>query len=68
MEEIKITSVLTTIALILIGVLLFELIIFIHEFGHFITAKKPAPESGYLSAPGYSQRFFLLEKVKLNIH
>ena len=39
MEEIKITSVLTTIALILIGVLLFELIIF-HEFGHFITAKK----------------------------
>ena len=39
MEEIKITSVLTTIALILIGVLLFELI-FIHEFGHFITAKK----------------------------
>lgn len=40
MEEIKITSVLTTIALILIGVLLFELIIFIHEFGHFITSKK----------------------------
>ena len=40
MEEIKITSVLTTIALILIVVLLFELIIFIHEFGHFITAKK----------------------------
>ena len=40
MEEIKITSVLTTIALILIGVLLFELIIFIHEFGHFITAKE----------------------------
>ena len=40
MEEIKITSVLTTIALILIGVLLFELIIFIHEVGHFITAKK----------------------------
>ena len=40
MEEIKITSVLTTIALILIGLLLFELIIFIHEFGHFITAKK----------------------------
>lgn len=40
MEEIKITSVLTTIALILIGVLLFELIIFIHEFGHFITAKR----------------------------
>jgi regulator of sigma E protease len=40
LEEIKITSVLTTIALIFIGVLLFELIIFIHEFGHFITAKK----------------------------
>ncbi len=40
MEEIKITSVFTTIALIVIGVLLFELIIFIHEFGHFITAKK----------------------------
>lgn len=40
MEEIKIASVLTTIALIVIGVLLFELIIFIHEFGHFITAKK----------------------------
>ena len=30
----------TTIALIIIGVLLFELIIFIHEFGHFIAAKK----------------------------
>lgn len=44
MEEIKITSVLTTIALILIGVLLFELIIFIHEFGHFITAKKSGIE------------------------
>ena len=40
MEEIKIASVLTTIALVLIAVLLFELIIFIHEFGHFITAKK----------------------------
>lgn len=29
-----------TIALIVIGILLFELIVFIHEFGHFITAKK----------------------------
>ncbi|MER2080746.1 MAG: RIP metalloprotease RseP [Ruminococcus sp.] len=29
-----------TIALIIIGVLLFEFIIFAHEFGHFITAKK----------------------------
>ena len=28
-----------TIALILIGILFFELIIFSHEFGHFITAK-----------------------------
>lgn len=34
------TKILTTAALILIGVLLFELIVFIHEFGHFITAKK----------------------------
>ena len=33
-------TVLTTIALILIAVALFELIIFCHEFGHFITAKK----------------------------
>ncbi len=32
--------ILTKIALIVIGVLIFELIIFIHEFGHFITAKK----------------------------
>lgn len=32
-------QVLTTIALIIIGVLLFMLIIFSHEFGHFITAK-----------------------------
>lgn len=32
--------ILYTIALIVIGVLLFELIVFIHEFGHFITAKK----------------------------
>jgi regulator of sigma E protease len=39
MEEITI-SVLTIIGLIVIGVLLFELIIFIHEFGHYITAKK----------------------------
>lgn len=30
----------TTIALIVIGVLLFELIIFLHELGHFIAAKK----------------------------
>ncbi len=30
----------TKAALIIIGVLIFELIIFIHEFGHFITAKK----------------------------
>ena len=28
------------VLLVIIGVLLFELIIFIHEFGHFITAKK----------------------------
>lgn len=32
-------QILTTIALIIIGVLFFELIIFSHEFGHFITAK-----------------------------
>lgn len=32
-------QILITIALIIIGVLLFELIIFAHEFGHFITAK-----------------------------
>ena len=33
-------EILTTIALIVIGVLLFELIIFFHEGGHFISAKK----------------------------
>ena len=33
-------SVLTTAALIIIGVLLFELIIFFHEGGHFLAAKK----------------------------
>ena len=33
-------KILTTIALIAIGVLIFEFIIFFHEFGHFITAKK----------------------------
>lgn len=33
-------EILTTIALIIIGVLLFELIIFFHEGGHFLTAKK----------------------------
>ncbi len=32
-------NILITIALIIIGVLLFELIIFSHELGHFITAK-----------------------------
>ena len=33
-------QIIITIALIIIGVLLFEFIIFAHEFGHFITAKK----------------------------
>lgn len=33
-------QILTTIALIVIGVLLFELIILFHEGGHFLTAKK----------------------------
>ena len=33
-------QILITIALVIIGVLLFEFIIFAHEFGHFITAKK----------------------------
>ena len=33
-------QILITIALIVIGVLLFEFIIFAHEFGHFITAKR----------------------------
>ena len=33
-------QILMNIALIIIGVLLFEFIIFAHEFGHFITAKK----------------------------
>lgn len=33
-------QVLITIALVIIGVLLFEFIIFAHEFGHFITAKR----------------------------
>ncbi len=33
-------QILITIALIIIAILLFELIIFSHEFGHFITAKK----------------------------
>lgn len=33
-------QILITLALIIIGVLLFEFIIFAHEFGHFITAKK----------------------------
>ncbi len=32
-------QILVTIALVVIGVLLFEMIIFFHEFGHFITAK-----------------------------
>ena len=33
-------QILMNIALVIIGVLLFEFIIFAHEFGHFITAKK----------------------------
>ncbi len=33
-------QILMIIALIVIGVLLFELIVFAHEFGHYITAKK----------------------------
>ena len=61
MEEIKITSVLTTIALILIGVLLFELIIFIHEFGHFITAKKSGIKVNEFSL-GMGPKIFSLGK------
>lgn len=61
MEEIKITSVLTTIALILIGVLLFELIIFIHEFGHFITAKKSGIKVNEFSL-GMGPKIFSFEK------
>ena len=65
MEEIKITSVLTTIALILIGVLLFELIIFIHEFGHFITAKKSGIKVNEFSL-GMGPKIFSFGKGETN--
>ncbi len=35
----SVVNILTTVGLIIIGVLLFELIIFFHEGGHFLTAK-----------------------------
>ncbi len=53
--------ILTTIALIVIGVLIFELIIFIHEFGHFITAKKFGVQVNEF-AIGMGPKLFQFEK------
>lgn len=54
-------QILTTIALILIAVLLFELIIFSHEFGHFITAKKSGVKVNEFSL-GMGPRLFGFKK------
>ena len=51
----------TTIALIVISVLLFELIIFIHEFGHYITAKKSGVKVNEF-ALGMGKRIFSFTK------
>ena len=56
-----IISVLTTAALIIIGVLLFNLIIFVHEFGHFITAKKFGVKVNEFSI-GMGKRIFGFKK------
>lgn len=54
-------QVLITIALIVIGVLLFEFIIFAHEFGHFITAKKSGVQVNEF-AIGMGPRLFSFQK------
>ncbi len=53
--------IITTIALIVIGILIFELIIFIHEFGHFITAKKFGVQVNEF-AIGMGPKLFQFEK------
>ncbi len=54
-------QILVTIALIVIGILFFELIIFSHEFGHFITAKKSGVKVNEFSL-GMGPRLFGFKK------
>jgi regulator of sigma E protease len=54
-------QILITIALIIIGILLFELIIFSHEFGHYITAKKSGVKVNEFSL-GMGPRLFGFKK------
>ena len=54
-------QILITIALIVIGVLLFEFIIFAHEFGHFITAKRSGVQVNEF-ALGMGPAFFKKQK------
>ncbi|MBQ5399486.1 MAG: RIP metalloprotease RseP [Ruminococcus sp.] len=53
--------ILTVIALIVIGILLFELIIFFHEGGHFLTAKKSGVQVNEF-ALGMGPKLFSLKK------
>lgn len=54
-------QILIIIALVIIGILLFELIIFSHEFGHFITAKKSGVKVNEFSL-GMGPKIFGLKK------
>ncbi len=54
-------SILTTIALVIIAVLLFELIIFCHEGGHFLAAKKSGVQVNEFSL-GMGPRLFGFKK------
>ena len=56
-------QILITIALIVIGVLLFELLIFAHEFGHFITAKKSGVQVNEF-ALGMGPKIFSFKIIK----
>ena len=60
-------QILITMALIIIGILMFELIIFFHEFGHFITAKLSGVKVNEF-ALGMVPSFSASRKARLSIH
>ena len=59
-------QILVTIALVVIAVLLFELIIGLHEFGHFITAKLSGIKVNEF-ALGMGPKLFSFKRAKLSI-
>lgn len=59
-------QILVTIALVVIAVLLFELIIGLHEFGHFITAKLSGIKVNEF-ALGMGPKLLVLKRAKHSI-